>query len=72
MSDSQLTRIGTDANTKALKIAAKVNAKLSDDGVSISKKRVIEAATNAFYEECASLEGEAFDKWIIAMFKGDF
>ena len=33
---------------------------------------VVEAATNAFYEECAKLEGEAFDKWIVAMFKGEF
>lgn len=69
---SKQVRLNNDVNTKALKIAAKVNASLAESGNEVSKQKVIEAATNAFYEECAKLEGASFDKWIVAMFKGEF
>lgn len=65
-------RLNHEANTNALRVASRVNSALADQGVDVSKQRVVEAATNAFYEECAKLEGEAFDKWIVAMFKGEF
>lgn len=65
-------RLNDDANANALLVASKVNAKLSKQGVTVSKQKVVEAATNAFYEECAKLEGEAFENWIVAMFKGEF
>lgn len=66
------TRLSQEANKNALRVASKVNSKLSEQGLSVSKQKVVEAATNAFYEECAKLEGEAFENWIVAMFKGEF
>lgn len=65
-------RLRHEANTNALRVASKVNSALASDGVEVSKQRVVEAATNAFYEECAKLEGKAFENWIVEMFKGEF
>lgn len=69
---SKQVRLDEDTNKKVFEIAGKVNASLAKSGVKVSNQRVVEAATNAFYEECAKLEGEDFDKWIVSIFKGEF
>ena len=69
---SKQVRLNDEVNQKALKIAAKVNATLSGEGVSVSKQQVVNAAMNSFYDECAQLEGISLEEWIASMFKGDF
>ena len=41
-------RLNHEANLNALRVASKVNSALAEQGVDVSKQRVVEAATNAF------------------------